>query len=101
MYLTYKWCVNINKLNPVGHNIALHCLKYRVYTINVNTHILIFLELCALMIFVVFTGGRLYILDLAAKIDQCAEYLCKSQWGDMEFPPPFGRDALPEVSEAH
>ena len=63
--------------------------------------VLIFLELCALMIFVVFTGGRLYILDLAAKIDQCAEYLCKSLWGDMEFPPPFGRDALPEVSEAH
>lgn len=48
--------------------------------------------------FVVFTGGRLYILDLAAKIDQCAEYLCKSLWGDLEFPPPFGRDALPEVS---
>lgn len=44
----------------------------------------------------VFTGGRLYILDLAAKIDQCAEYLCKSLWGDLEFPPPFGRDALPE-----
>lgn len=49
--------------------------------------------------FVVFTGGRLYILDLAAKIDQCAEYLCKSLWGDLEFPPPFGRDALPEVSD--
>lgn len=47
---------------------------------------------------VVFMGGRLYILDLAAKIDQCAEYLCKSLWGDLEFPPPFGRDALPEVS---
>ena len=53
------------------------------------------------MIFVVFTGGRLYILDLAAKIDQCAEYLCKALWGDMEFPPPFGRDALPEVSVLH
>lgn len=51
--------------------------------------------------FVVFTGGRLYILDLAAKIDQCAEYLCKSLWGDLEFPPPFGRDALPEVSDRY
>jgi hypothetical protein len=48
---------------------------------------------------VVFTGERIYILDLAAKIDQCAEYLCKSSWGDLEFPPPFGRDALPEVSQ--
>lgn len=44
----------------------------------------------------VFTGGKIYVLDLAAKIDQCAEYLCKAKWGDIEFPPPFGRDALPE-----
>lgn len=44
----------------------------------------------------VFTGGKIYILDLAAKIDQCAEFLCKAKWGDVEFPPPFGRDALPE-----
>jgi len=38
-----------------------------------------------------------FILDLAAKIDQCAEYICKQQWGDLEFPPPFGREAFPEV----
>lgn len=45
----------------------------------------------------VVTGQKVYILDLAAKIDQCAEFLCKAKWGDvMEFPPPFGRDALPE-----
>lgn len=44
------------------------------------------------------TNGKIFILDLAAKIDQCAEFLCKAKWGDvMEFPPPFGRDALPEV----
>ena len=41
--------------------------------------------------------GKIYILDLAAKLDQCAEFLCKSKWGNVEFPPPFGRDALPEV----
>ena len=39
----------------------------------------------------------MFILDLAAKIDQCAEYMCKQQWGDLEFPPPFGREAFPEV----
>lgn len=44
----------------------------------------------------VVTQGQIYILDLAAKIDQCAEYLCKAKWGNIEFPPPFGRDALPE-----
>jgi ATP citrate (pro-S)-lyase len=41
--------------------------------------------------------GKIYILDLAAKIDQCAEFLCKAKWGNIEYPPPFGRDALPEV----
>ena len=37
------------------------------------------------------------MLDLAAKLDSTAEFLCKRQWGDIEFPAPFGRDALPEV----
>jgi len=46
---------------------------------------------------IVVTGGKVFILDLAAKIDQCAEYICKQQWGDLEFPPPFGREAFPEV----
>ncbi|XP_064614160.1 ATP-citrate synthase-like [Liolophura sinensis] len=45
---------------------------------------------------VVVTGGQVYVLDMAAKIDQCAEYICKQQWGELDFPPPFGRDALPE-----
>ncbi|ESO97048.1 hypothetical protein LOTGIDRAFT_201946 [Lottia gigantea] len=44
----------------------------------------------------VMVGEKIYVLDLAAKIDQTAEFLCKSKWGVMEFPPPFGRDALPE-----
>ena len=45
----------------------------------------------------VVTSAGIFILDLAAKIDQCAEFVCKAKWGDLEFPPPFGRDALPEV----
>lgn len=43
----------------------------------------------------VVTQGKIYILDLAAKLDATAEYLCKSKWGNVDFPPPFGRDALP------
>ncbi|XP_033639269.1 ATP-citrate synthase-like isoform X1 [Asterias rubens] len=39
---------------------------------------------------------KVYILDLAAKIDATAEYMCKAQWGDIDYPPPFGREAFPE-----
>lgn len=40
---------------------------------------------------------QLHILDLASKIDQTSDYLCRSKWGgEIEFPPPFGRDAYPE-----
>lgn len=42
------------------------------------------------------TKDGIYILDLAAKLDATAEFICKQKWGDVEFPPPFGRDALPE-----
>ena len=48
----------------------------------------------------VVTDNQVYIVDLASKIDQTADYLCKSKWGDIEFPPPFGRDAYPEVGSA-
>lgn len=44
--------------------------------------------------------GKIYILDLAAKLDQCAEYLCKAEWGEVEYPAPFGREAYPEVSQS-
>ena len=46
---------------------------------------------------IVVSDKKVHMLDLAAKLDSTAEYLCKLDWGDIEFPPPFGRDALPEV----
>nr|XP_015217602.1 PREDICTED: ATP-citrate synthase [Lepisosteus oculatus] len=46
----------------------------------------------------VVTKDGVYVLDMAAKIDATADYLCKAKWGDVEFPPPFGREAYPEVS---
>lgn len=41
--------------------------------------------------------GKAYVLDLAAKLDATADFVCKQKWGEFEFPPAFGRDALPEV----
>jgi len=45
---------------------------------------------------VVITSGKVYILDLAAKLDATADFVCRGKWGDVEYPPPFGRDAYPE-----
>lgn len=47
----------------------------------------------------VVTKDGVYVLDMAAKIDATADYICKAKWGDVEFPPPFGREAYPEVRE--
>uniref|UniRef100_A0A4W4FZ59 ATP-citrate synthase n=1 Tax=Electrophorus electricus TaxID=8005 RepID=A0A4W4FZ59_ELEEL len=44
----------------------------------------------------VVSQDEVYVLDMAAKIDATADYLCKAKWGDVEFPPPFGREAYPE-----
>uniref|UniRef100_A0A673NAD1 ATP-citrate synthase n=1 Tax=Sinocyclocheilus rhinocerous TaxID=307959 RepID=A0A673NAD1_9TELE len=44
----------------------------------------------------VVTKDGVYVLDMAAKIDATADYLCKAKWGEVEFPPPFGREAYPE-----
>ncbi|KAF3699917.1 ATP-citrate synthase [Channa argus] len=44
----------------------------------------------------VVTKQGVYVLDMAAKIDATADYICKAKWGDVEFPPPFGREAYPE-----
>lgn len=44
----------------------------------------------------VVTDDKIYILDLAAKLDATADFMCRAKWGEIEYPPPFGRDAYPE-----
>lgn len=38
----------------------------------------------------------IHILDLAAKLDSTADFVCRPKWGEIDYPPPFGRDAFPE-----
>lgn len=46
---------------------------------------------------IVFTDdGKIIPLDLAAKIDETAAFLCASQWGHLDLPAPFGRREFPE-----
>jgi ATP citrate (pro-S)-lyase len=39
---------------------------------------------------------RITVLDMAAKIDETAHFLNSAQWGNIEFPAPFGRAEYPE-----
>lgn len=43
----------------------------------------------------VVTDNEIYMLDLAAKLDSTADFICRTQWGEIDYPPPFGRDAYP------
>ena len=42
--------------------------------------------------------SAIYILDLAAKLDSCAEFVMHAEWSDIitEFPPFFGHESKPE-----
>lgn len=40
--------------------------------------------------------NSIHILDLAAKLDSTADFICRPKWGEIDYPPPFGRDAFPE-----
>ncbi|CAG9854459.1 unnamed protein product [Phyllotreta striolata] len=44
----------------------------------------------------VVTDKEIFVLDLAAKLDATADFICRPQWGEIDYPPPFGRDAYPE-----
>jgi hypothetical protein len=46
----------------------------------------------------VVVGDKVVPLDLAAKIDETASFLCGPQWGPLDFPAPFGRAEFPEES---
>lgn len=39
---------------------------------------------------IVVVGERITPLDMAAKIDETAAFLCGPKWGEIDFPAPFG-----------
>jgi len=47
----------------------------------------------------IFAGDHIIPLDLVARLDDTAHFQCGKQWGDIEFPPPFGR--VLSAEEAH
>jgi len=64
---------------------------HELFDLYVNLHFT-YLEINPLVV----TKDGIHVLDVAAKLDQAAEYLCSTKWGQLEFPPPFGREAYPE-----
>ena len=67
---------------------------HSIYRLYVDLHFT-YLEINPLVV----KKDEIFILDLAAKIDETARFLCDKKWGDIKFPPPFGREAYPEVNE--
>ncbi len=41
---------------------------------------------------IVVVGERITPLDMAAKIDETASFLCGPKWGEIDFPAPFGEE---------
>jgi len=44
----------------------------------------------------VMANNKIVPLDLVAKIDETAAFLCAQKWGELDWPSPFGRAAYPE-----
>eukprot|EP01114_Cavostelium_apophysatum_P021569 TRINITY_DN756_c0_g1_i2.p1 TRINITY_DN756_c0_g1~~TRINITY_DN756_c0_g1_i2.p1 ORF type:complete len:957 (+),score=322.61 TRINITY_DN756_c0_g1_i2:220-3090(+) len=44
----------------------------------------------------VVVNDKIFVLDLAAKVDQTADFECSDKWGNLDYPAPFGRGQTPE-----
>ncbi|XP_065090279.1 ATP-citrate synthase isoform X2 [Ochlerotatus camptorhynchus] len=95
---------------PVGQDVSLESIEkalltevaaakkkrvasfiFNLYKLYVDLYFT-YLEINPLVV----TDSSIYILDLAAKIDATADFVCRPKWGEIDYPPPFGRDAYPE-----
>lgn len=67
----------------------------KLFQVYVDLHFT-YLEINPLVVM----GEQVFVLDMAAKLDQTAEYECARKWTidgrSVEFPAPFGRELTPE-----
>ncbi len=87
---------------PVEKRTAL--ATFILSTFNVYSHLnFVYMEINPLVVqtsLSVGDGGMVITpLDMAAKLDETASFLCHAKWGDITFPAPFGRPMFAE--EAH
>ncbi|CAF1184190.1 unnamed protein product [Adineta steineri] len=76
---------------PTERQVHLSAFITKLFQVYMDLHFT-YLEINPLVV----TKNAVHVLDLASRLDQTADYLCASKWGKIAFPPPFGRDALPE-----
>merc|ERR1712190_197363 len=77
-----------------GNLTSFVCSLYKFYK---ELHIA-YLEINPL---VMLSDNSVVPLDMAAKIDETASFLCAQKWGEVDWPPPFGRAAYPEEALIH
>ncbi len=86
------------QLVPVEKRSAL--AAFILSTFNVFSHLnFVYMEINPLVVQTSSVGGGDVVispLDMAAKLDETASFLCQSKWGDVTFPAPFGRAMFPE-----
>ena len=81
--------------NQTDYHLFLGEFLYQLYSMYSHLHFA-YLEINPLVVFKDLSG--IYILDLAAKLDSCAEFIMHAEWSDIitEFPPFFGHESKPE-----
>eukprot|EP01061_Rhynchopus_euleeides_P004780 TRINITY_DN139_c0_g1_i1.p1 TRINITY_DN139_c0_g1~~TRINITY_DN139_c0_g1_i1.p1 ORF type:complete len:1061 (+),score=536.48 TRINITY_DN139_c0_g1_i1:106-3288(+) len=80
-------------LADVGEESRASLAKFLVNLFNLFTEYhFVYLEINPLVVM----GGACFPLDMAAKIDEAAHFLCEKAWGNLDFPAPFGRAPHPE-----
>lgn len=86
---------NKEEYNEKNYHLFLGEFLYQIYLMYSHLHFA-YLEINPLVVRKDLSG--IYILDLAAKLDSCAEFIMHTEWSDIitEFPPFFGHESKPE-----